>query len=144
MGDWRGYDHVGESDHVWQLGGEYGNVVSCGDTDSPQSRSYFLLAGLNLLWIPIVYLCMSIYVCFPCWTIELRLTSLIVYPETRNRSLESIDALFSTASPFHWKMEQAYSLRGDVLAEHGVTNQTYQAGKTESSCDRSEVQPAIV
>lgn len=58
MGDWRGYDHVGESDHVWQLGGEYGNVVSCGDTDSPQSRSYFLLAGLNLLWIPIVYLCM--------------------------------------------------------------------------------------
>lgn len=86
----------------------------------------------------------SIYVCFPCWTIELRLTSLIVYPETRNRSLESIDALFSTASPFHWKMEQAYSLRGDVLAEHGVTNQTYQAGKTESSCDRSEVQPAIV
>lgn len=45
---------------------------------------------------------------------------LLVYPETRNRSLESIDALFSTSSPFHWKMEEAYKLHGDVLAEHGV------------------------
>lgn len=43
-----------------------------------------------------------------------------VYPETRDRSLESIDALFSTSSPFYWKMEQAYKLHGDVLAEHGV------------------------
>ena len=42
------------------------------------------------------------------------------YPETRNRSLESINALFSTPSPFYWKMEQAYKLHGDVLAEHGV------------------------
>ncbi|KAJ5513313.1 hypothetical protein N7463_002865 [Penicillium fimorum] len=63
------------------------------------SRTYFLFAGLNLIWIPIVYL---------------------FYPETRNRSLESIDALFSTSSPFYWKMEQAYKLHGDVLAEHGV------------------------
>jgi hypothetical protein len=23
----------------------------------PQSRTYFLFAGLNLIWIPIVYLC---------------------------------------------------------------------------------------
>jgi hypothetical protein len=45
---------------------------------------------------------------------------LSVYPETRNRSLESIEALFSTPSPFYWKMEQAYKLRGDVLAEYGV------------------------
>lgn len=45
-----------------------------------------------------------------------------VYPETRNRSLESIDALFSTPSPFYWKMEQAYKLHGDVLAEHGVNS----------------------
>lgn len=44
----------------------------------------------------------------------------LVYPETRNRSLESIDALFSTSSPFFWKMEQAYKEHGDVLAEHGV------------------------
>ncbi|KAJ5149529.1 hypothetical protein N7448_001107 [Penicillium atrosanguineum] len=60
-----------------------------------RSRTYFLFAGLNLLWIPIVFL---------------------FYPETKNRSLESIEALFSTPSPFHWRMEQAYKLHGDVLA----------------------------
>lgn len=49
------------------------------------------------------------------------LTTVIVYPETRNRSLESIEALFSTPSPFYWKMEQAYKLHGDVLVEHGVS-----------------------
>ena len=67
--------------------------------DSIKSRSYFLLAGLNLIWIPVVYL---------------------FYPETRNRSLESIEALLSTSSPFYWKMERAYQLRGDVLAEKGI------------------------
>lgn len=56
----------------------------------------------------------------------------IVYPETRNRSLESIDALFSTTSPFYWKMEQAYKLHGDVLAEHGIDKSTVLSeGKTE-------------
>lgn len=60
------------------------------------------------------------------------LTKPSVYPETRNRSLESIEGLFSTSSPFHWKMEQAYKLHGDVLAKHRVT-------KRESvSADKSE------
>ena len=67
--------------------------------DNLKSRSYFLLAGLNLIWIPTVYL---------------------FYPETRNRSLESIEALFSTPSPFYWKMEQAYQLRGGVLVEEDI------------------------
>ncbi|EED14976.1 MFS sugar transporter, putative [Talaromyces stipitatus ATCC 10500] len=62
------------------------------------SHTYFFFAGLNLLWIPII---------------------LSLSPETRNRSLESIEALFSTLNPFYWKMEQAYKLHGDVLAEHG-------------------------
>jgi hypothetical protein len=38
-----------------------------------------------------------------------------VYPETANRSLESIDALFSTNRPFNWDMERAYREYGDVL-----------------------------
>jgi hypothetical protein len=50
-----------------------------------------------------------------------QLIKCIVYPETRNRSLESIEALFSTPSPFYWKMEQAYKLYGDVLVDYGVT-----------------------
>jgi hypothetical protein len=49
------------------------------------------------------------------------LITVIVYPETRGRSLESIEALFSTPSPFFWKMEQAYALYGDVLVERGVS-----------------------
>ncbi|KAK3487825.1 general substrate transporter [Neurospora hispaniola] len=61
-----------------------------------ENRTYFLFAGLNLLWIPIVYL---------------------FYPETANRSLESIDVLFSTDSPFHWAMERAYRQHGDILAD---------------------------
>ena len=63
-----------------------------------------------------------------------------VYPETRNRSLESIDALFSTTSPFYWKMEQAYKLHGDVLAEHGVSRgEGLSDGKTELTTSPSKV-----
>ncbi|OIW29302.1 major facilitator superfamily transporter sugar [Coniochaeta ligniaria NRRL 30616] len=61
-----------------------------------ENRTYFLFAGLNLLWIPIIYL---------------------FYPETAGRTLESIDTLFSTKSPFNWSMEKAYREHGDVLAE---------------------------
>ncbi|KAJ5847626.1 hypothetical protein N7455_011583 [Penicillium solitum] len=64
------------------------------------SRTYFLYAGLNLLWIPIIYL---------------------FYPETSNRSLESIEQLFSTPSPFFWKMEQAFELHDNVLAGRGFS-----------------------
>lgn len=60
-----------------------------------------------------------------------------VYPETRNRSLESIEALFSTDSPFFWKMEQAYQLHGDVLKEHGVArSETYDTDRTEVASDK--------
>lgn len=66
----------------------------------------------------------------------------LVYPETRNRSLESIEALFSTSSPFYWKMEQAYRIHGDVLVEHGVIkNGALDAGQNEStSYEKPEVQ----
>ncbi|KAK0708940.1 general substrate transporter [Apiosordaria backusii] len=66
-----------------------------------ENRTYFLFAGLNLLWIPIVYL---------------------FYPETAGRSLESIDALFSTDKPFNWNMERAYHEHGDVLHEGGQSD----------------------
>lgn len=76
------------------------------------------------MWIPIVYLCTFPRIAL-MWHVQLIFT---VYPETRNRSLESIDALFSTTSPFYWKMEQAYKLHGDVLAEHGVNKSEALAG----------------
>lgn len=69
-----------------------------------ESRTYFLFAGLNLLWTPIVY---------------------FFYPETSDRSLESINAMFSTDSPFYSAMEKAYRAEGgeDVLAQRAsITN----------------------
>ncbi|CEL09277.1 Putative Sugar/inositol transporter [Aspergillus calidoustus] len=96
----------------WAIGVGMTTLVNPIMFDSLKSRSYFLLAGLNLLWIPIVYL---------------------FYPETCNRSLESIDALFSTPSPFFWEMERAYKLHSDVLAERGIE---VSAGKVEE--ERSE------
>ncbi|KAB8219372.1 general substrate transporter [Aspergillus novoparasiticus] len=83
----------------WAIGVGMATLVNPIMFDSIKSRSYFLLAGLNLLWIPVVYL---------------------FYPETCNRSLESIEALFSTPSPFYWDMECAYCSHGDVLVEWGA------------------------
>jgi len=60
-----------------------------------ENRTYFLFGGLNLLWIPIVYL---------------------FYPETANRSLESIEALFSVGSLLNKDMERAYKASGDGSA----------------------------
>lgn len=65
---------------------------------------------------------LPLYVLTTTKTIERpELITVIVCPETCGRSLESIEALFSTQSPFYWKMEQAYTLHGDVLVEHGVS-----------------------
>lgn len=63
-----------------------------------ESRTYFLFAGLNLLWIPIVY---------------------SSNPETANRSLESINAMFAPSRPFFRDMEKAYAAGGEVLANYG-------------------------
>ncbi|CAG8014790.1 unnamed protein product [Penicillium nalgiovense] len=103
----------------WAIGVGMTTLVNPIMFDVMTSRTYFLFAGLNLIWIPIVYL---------------------FYPETRNRSLESIDALFSTSSPFYWKMEQAYRLHGDVLAEHGVNrNEALGDGKSGLTTSPSEL-----
>lgn len=76
---------------------------------------------------------LSLYVLATTMVIDRpELIIVLVYPETRNRSLESIEALFSTRSPFYWKMEQAYKLHGDVLVEHGVRkNDAPDAGQNE-------------
>ena len=86
-----------------------------------KSRTYFLFAGLNLLWIPIVY---------------------FFYPETMDRSLERIEAMFSSSSPFYKDMERAYRQEGDVLAVSRLEN-TERVGKgvrgdDEDSFEHSE------
>jgi MFS family permease len=74
--------------------------------DRLENRTYFLFAGLNLLWIPVVYL---------------------FYPETAGRSLESIGVLFSANSPFNWHMEQAYRSQGELLERKGVPDVEHSA-----------------
>lgn len=93
----------------WAIGVGMTTLVNPVMFGSITTRSYFLLAGLNLLWIPTVFL---------------------FYPETCNRSLESIEALFSTSSPFYWEMEKAYKLHGDEYAERKIEN-TEDDGKEE-------------
>ena len=61
-----------------------------------ENRTYFLFAALNLIWIPIVYL---------------------FYPETKDRSLESIEFMFASPSPFSWAMEDSYKNNFHELAE---------------------------
>ncbi|OQD68675.1 hypothetical protein PENDEC_c032G06746 [Penicillium decumbens] len=84
----------------WAIGVGMTTLINPIMFDSLTSRSYFLFAGLNLLWIPIIYL---------------------FYPETCNRTLESIENLFSTKSPFYWNMEQAFKLHDDVMIKHGAS-----------------------
>ncbi len=108
-----------------------------------ESRTYFLFAGLNLIWMPIVYLCR----CFACLFLPSpqrpHLSNKPVYPETADRSLESIDALFSTNSPFNWNMEQAYREHGDVLREHPVTDPSLE-NVSDSAKESEKAGPAAV
>lgn len=66
----------------------------------------------------------------------------VVYPETCNRSLESIETLFATPSPFHWKMEESFELHGNVLAERGIKkNDAFGDDRNEfGSFDKPEEQ----
>ena len=68
------------------------------------NRAYFLFAGFNLIWIAIVYL---------------------IYPETKDRSLEAIDILFIPASPLNSAAERSWRDHngGDILA--GRERQVY-------------------
>ncbi|KAJ5429251.1 hypothetical protein N7491_006267 [Penicillium cf. griseofulvum] len=107
----------------WAIGVGMTTLVNPIMFDAMKSRTYFLFAGLNLIWIPTVFL---------------------FYPETRGRSLESIEALFSTPSPFFWKMEQAYTLHGDVLVEHGVSNSDVDTANNElTSYEKLEEQRIV-
>jgi len=76
-----------------------------------ENRAYFMFAGFNLLWVLIVYL---------------------IYPETKDRSLESINFLFIPRSPTYWASERSYREHhnGDVLAEHG-NDVEEQTGRTK-------------
>ncbi|KAJ9479272.1 putative Sugar transporter STL1 (putative) [Pseudozyma hubeiensis] len=84
---------------------------------SIESRTYFLFAGLNFVWIWIVYL---------------------LYPETSNRSLESIEAMFSTPSPFYWNMEKAYADNKQTLFVDQVDHARWTARAEDDAASSQE------
>lgn len=71
----------------WAIGCGWTTLVNPTIFNSLENRTYFFFGGLNLIWIFFIY---------------------ALYPETNNRSLESIDALFATDSVWAWHAEQAY------------------------------------
>ncbi|QDS74059.1 hypothetical protein FKW77_009330 [Venturia effusa] len=82
-----------------------------------ENRTYFLFAGLNLLWMPIVF---------------------FFYPETKDRSLESIDAMFTTSSPLYTAMERAYARYGNVIVEKGERELDGRKRRVEMAEDTKE------
>lgn len=101
----------------WAIGVGMTTLVNPIMFDTMKSRTYFLFTGLNLLWIPIVFL---------------------FYPETKDRSLESIEMMFTSESPFFWSMEKAYAMKKDVLAEKGAHQvNKHQTDQRKQSCDSS-------
>lgn len=82
-----------------------------------ENRTYFLFAGLNLSWMPIVF---------------------FFYPETKDRSLESIDAMFTTSSPLYTEMERAYARHADVLTEKSDGKLDSRKRSVEMSEDTKE------
>lgn len=73
---------------------------------SIENRAYFFFAGLNFIWIPIIY---------------------VFYPETKDRSLESIESMFTT-SPFFWQMEKAYERTQELM----VQENSFEAKRVKS------------
>lgn len=121
----------------WAIGVGMTTLVNPIMFDVMENRTYFLFAGLNLLWIPVVFLCK-----FPGTASHARADTDdgAVYPETAHRSLESIDALFNANSLFNWNMEKNYQAHGNVLAEHGVEEYLKDGSASDHSSHRDTVQ----
>ena len=99
----------------WAIGVGWTTLVNPIMFGALKSRTYFLFAGLNLIWVPIVY---------------------FFYPETADRSLESIGALFIPDSPFNSAMEKSYQENGTIVAEKDVS--TVVDNGTDSGKDSSQ------
>lgn len=104
----------------WAIGVGMTTLVNPIMFDVLENRTYFLFAGLNLLWIPVVFLCKFPDTAGPNDHLQPSTDHGAVYPETAHRSLESINSLFNSNSLFNWNMERNYQAHGDILAEHGV------------------------
>ena len=82
----------------WALGVGTTTLANPSIFGSLENRAYFLFAGFNVLWVMVVFL---------------------LYPETKDRSLEAINVLFYPKSPFSWASERAWKEHhnGDIIAD---------------------------
>lgn len=84
-----------------------------------QEKTYYVFAVLLLIYIPMVY-------CF--------------LPETAGRSLEAIDHLFASKSPFTWNEEKEFRLRIESLHNQLPSESFQQTAKDEEKADNAQVE----
>ena len=56
----------------------------------------------------------------------------VFYPETKDRSLESIESMFTT-SPFYWQMEKAYKRTQELVEEERNPGAKLSKGMDQTS-----------
>jgi MFS family permease len=90
-----------------------------------ENRAYFLFAGFNLIWIVVVY---------------------VFYPETKDRSLEAINILFTPGSPFTWAAERAWHEHhnGDILADEAEREVRPVCETHEKTCREETLQAVLL
>ena len=66
---------------------------------------------MNFIWIPIIY---------------------VFYPETKDRSLESIESMFTT-SPFSWQMERAYKRTQELVEQENGPEEKWSKSADQTS-----------
>jgi hypothetical protein len=81
------------------------------------ANTFFVIGAFQIITIPIIY-------CF--------------YPETNQRSLESLDLLFASKSPFVWAEEREFAKRINEL-EHAVEARMARDGMAQSGAEKDLV-----
>ena len=84
-----------------------------------QEKTYYVFAVLLLIYIPMVY-------CF--------------LPETAGRSLEAIDHLFASKSPFTWNEEKEFRLRMESLHKQSPPESFQQADGDVEKAASSQIE----
>lgn len=84
-----------------------------------QEKTYYVFAVLLLIYIPMVY-------CF--------------LPETAGRSLEAIDHLFASQSPFTWNEEKEFRLRMESLHKQLPPGSFQQTAEDVEKAESSQVE----
>ncbi|KAK5203168.1 hypothetical protein LTR41_011082 [Exophiala xenobiotica] len=101
----------------WSIGYGGGGLVIPIMFQNIGANTFFVIGAFQIITIPIIY-------CF--------------YPETNQRSLESLDLLFASKSPFVWAEEREFAKRINEL-EHAVEARMARDGMAQSGAEKDLV-----